>query len=49
MLDKKIFLISHIADPDGLTAVILGKLVFKNCEYALANVDEVDENVKKVI
>ena len=49
MLDKKIFLISHIADPDGLTAVILGKLVFKNFEYALANVDEVDENVKKVI
>lgn len=49
MLDKKIFLISHIADPDGVTAVVLGKLVFKNFSYTLANVDEVDENVKKVL
>ena len=49
MLDTKIFLISHIADPDGLTAVLLGKLVFKNLEYALANVDEVDEKLKEII
>jgi len=29
MLDKKLLLISHIADPDGITPIVLASLVYK--------------------
>jgi len=38
----KVFLISHIADIDGLTPVILSKLVFKEFNYKLLEISEVD-------
>lgn len=38
----KVFLISHIADIDGLTPVILSKLVFKDFTYKLLDISEVD-------
>lgn len=49
MLNNKVMLLSHIADPDGVTPVILAKLVYKNLEYKLLNTDEVDENVLKAL
>ncbi len=41
----KRLLISHIADEDGITPVILAKLVYKNIDILLLNPKEVDENV----
>lgn len=38
----KVFLISHIADIDGITPVILSKLVFKDFDYKLLEVSEVE-------
>ena len=38
----KIFLISHIADIDGITPVILSKLVFGEIDYKLLEVGEVE-------
>ena len=38
-------IISHKADPDGVTPIILSKLVFKNFKYILADIDEVDKFV----
>ena len=38
----KIFLISHIADIDGLTPVILSKLVFGDIDYKLLEISEVE-------
>lgn len=38
-------IISHKADPDGVTPIILSKLVFKNFKYILSDVDEVDKFV----
>lgn len=38
----KLFLISHIADIDGLTPVILSKLVFGNIDYKLLEISEVN-------
>ena len=46
MIDKKILLISHIADEDGITPVILAKLVYKEVDVILTNPNEVDEYVK---
>ena len=39
----KVFLISHIADADGLTPVILTDLVFDNYDYHLLEPSEVDD------
>ena len=39
----KVFLISHIADADGLTPVVLTDLVFDNYDYHLLEPSEVDE------
>lgn len=42
-MDSKYLLISHIADEDGITPVILSKLVFKNIEFVLTEPKEVDK------
>lgn len=42
----KRLVISHIADPDGVTPVILSKLVFKEFDYVLSENKDVDNNVK---
>lgn len=48
MLDKKLLLISHIADPDGITPIILSSLVYKYIETKLLEPREVDENVENL-
>lgn len=45
----KVFLISHIADIDGLTPVILSKLVFKNLDYKLLEINEVDSFMNEAL
>lgn len=45
MIDKKILLISHIADEDGITPIILANLVFKEVDTILLNPGEVDEKL----
>ncbi len=45
MIDEKILLISHVADEDGITPVILAKLVYKEVDTILINPGEVDENL----
>lgn len=42
----KVFLISHIADADGITPIILTNLVFKEYDYHLLEPSEVDEYMK---
>lgn len=42
---KKVLLISHVADEDGITPVILSKLVYKKVDTILVNVGEADQNV----
>lgn len=43
MIDKNLLLISHVADEDGITPVILAKLVYKNVTPILLNPGEVDK------
>lgn len=43
-MDKKYLLISHVADEDGLTPVILSKLVFKNIDFILTEPKGVDKS-----
>ena len=45
MIDKKILLISHIADEDGITPIILAREVFKEVDTILLNPGEVDEKL----
>ncbi len=45
---SKIKLLTH-TDLDGIFPVILGKLVFKEIEYDLLQVDEVDDKVKEIL
>ena len=40
MMNGKRLLISHIADEDGITPVILSKLVFKDIDFILVNPEE---------
>ncbi len=49
MLDKKLLLISHIADPDGITPIVLASLVYKTIETKLLEPREVDENVENLL
>lgn len=49
MLDTKILLISHIADPDGITPVIFAQMVFKNIEIRLLEIKDVDRNIEEII
>lgn len=44
-----VFLISHIADPDGITPVILSKIIFNNFDYLLLEVNEVNTSISKLI
>ncbi len=43
MIDKNLLLISHIADQDGITPVVLAKLVYKSVYTILVNPGEVDQ------
>lgn len=43
----KVFLISHVADIDGLTPVILSELTFKDFDYELLETTEVDSFMKE--
>lgn len=42
----KRLIISHIADPDGVTPIILSKLVFEEIDYILSENKDVNDNVK---
>lgn len=42
----KVLVISHVADPDGITPIILSKLVFEEFDYILSESKDVDNNVK---
>ena len=42
----KRLIISHIADPDGVTPIILSKLVFEEFDYILSENKDVNSNVK---
>ena len=41
----KPLIISHKADPDGVTVIVLAKLVFQDFDYILADIEEVDTYV----
>lgn len=45
----KVFIISHIADSDGITPIILARLAFKQVDYALYEVSEVNEGIISLI
>lgn len=45
----KVFLISHIADADGVMPVILTDLTFTDYDYQLLEIDEVDEYMNKCL
>lgn len=49
MIDTKLLLISHIADEDGITPVILAKQIYKEVDTILLNPGEVDEALKENI
>jgi len=49
MEEKELLLISHIADPDGITPVILAKFIFKDFDKLLLNPNEVDEKLRENI
>lgn len=42
----KRLIISHIADPDGVTPIILSKLVFEEIDYILSENKDVNSNVR---
>lgn len=45
----KICLITHVADLDGATPIILSKLVFKNLEHFSCDIKDVDDTLKTVL
>ena len=49
MIDEKLLLISHVADPDGITPIILAKMVYKEVDVILLNPNEVDEKLEENI
>ena len=49
MEEKELLLISHVADPDGITPVILASFSFKEFDTLLLNPGEVDEKLKENI
>lgn len=49
MEDKKLLIITHVADPDGITPIILAKLVYQNFDRLLLNPKDVDINLKENI
>ena len=46
MIDTKLLLISHIADEDGITPIILAKQIYKEVDTILINPGEVDETLR---
>lgn len=48
-VENKLLLISHVADPDGITPVILAKFTFEKFDSLLLNPKEVDEKLKENI
>ena len=49
MIDEKLLLISHVADPDGITPIILAKMVYKEVDVILLNPNEVDAKLEENI
>ncbi|MBQ9011558.1 MAG: hypothetical protein IJ093_02795 [Bacilli bacterium] len=49
MINTNLLLITHIADEDGITPVILAKLVYKKVDTILINPGEVDNTLKENI
>ena len=49
MIDTKLLLISHVADEDGITPVILANGVYKEVDTILINPGEVDDALKENI
>lgn len=47
MEEKELLLISHVADPDGITPIILASFSFKEFDTLLLNPGEVDEKLKE--
>lgn len=47
MNQNKLLIISHIADPDGITPIILASFVFPSFDKLLLNPAEVDEKLKE--
>ncbi|MDD2470019.1 MAG: hypothetical protein PHI22_03735 [Bacilli bacterium] len=45
----KVFIISHISDPDGVVPVILSRLVFDEVKSTLVNADDVNDILLKLI
>ena len=48
-MNKKLLLITHIADEDGITPIILAKQVYENVDTMLLNPGEVDEKLMENI
>lgn len=47
--NNKKLIISHIADVDGVSAVILAKLHYENIDYCLVEFSELEELLKKLV
>ena len=45
----KILIISHIADIDGLGSVVLSKIIFKNIDYILVELPDLQKTIKDLI
>ena len=45
-MDKKLLIISHVADNDGITPIILAKLAFPKFDKLLLEISEVNQNVR---
>lgn len=49
MLDKKILLISHVADSDGITPIILARQTFKHVDISLVEIKDAVTALKEAI
>ena len=47
-MHKKL-IISHIADIDGLGSVVLSKIIFKNIDYILVELPDLQKTIKDLI
>ena len=45
-MDKKLLIISHVADNDGITPIILAKLAFPKFDKLLLDRSEANQNVR---
>lgn len=47
--ENKLLIITHVADPDGITPIILAHFAYKTFDKLLLNPNEVDQNLKENI